>query len=83
MEKTIIVADDNLNCCNSILNFLSLSKSNFNVVGVANNGIDVLNLIDKYNPYFLILDLNMPNKNSIEVLKEIECEKRNLRSQKK
>ena len=68
MKKNIVLAEDDLVCCNLILNSFKQFSSNINIVGVAQNGEQTLALVSKYCPDFLLLDLNMPNKNGIEVL---------------
>ena len=72
MKKTVVIADDNLDCSKSIGKVFSSPKSNFDVLGIANSGKKTIYLINKYNPNFLILDLNMPNQNGLEVLEELE-----------
>lgn len=42
------------------------------VVGEASNGIECLEKIDSVHPEVLLLDINMPEKNGIEVLKEMK-----------
>lgn len=74
MKKTIVIADDNLKFCKSILYSFNNIKD-INVVGIAKDGNQALRLLNKYTPDLLILDLNMPNKNGIEVLNEIEKSK--------
>lgn len=71
MKKNIVLAEDDLVCCNLILNSFKQFSSNINIVGVAENGEQTLALVSKYCPDFLLLDLNMPNKNGIEVLNEL------------
>ncbi len=43
-----------------------------NVVGIARNGLDALEKIDKINPDVITLDIEMPKLNGIETLKEIK-----------
>ena len=38
------------------------------VVGEASNGVECLEKLEKCNPEVLLLDINMPEKNGIEVL---------------
>ncbi|OJV66641.1 MAG: DNA-binding response regulator [Clostridiales bacterium 38-18] len=42
------------------------------VAGEARDGYEVLSLIGQYHPDVLLMDINMPGKNGIEVLKEIK-----------
>ena len=45
--------------------------SGIEVVGIARNGLDALEKIDKIKPDVITLDIEMPKLNGIETLKEI------------
>ncbi len=72
MEKTIVIADDNLNYCNNLNYFFSHASPKIKIVGIAHTGLKTLELLNACNPNFLILDLNMPDKNGLEILNIIE-----------
>lgn len=72
MKKTIVIADDNLDCGNNIKLFLNKYTNTLNVLGVVHTGESAINMVNKYNPNILILDLNMPIKNGLQVINEIE-----------
>jgi len=42
-----------------------------NVVGTAADGVEALRLVEELNPHLLVLDISMPRKDGLEVLKEI------------
>ncbi len=42
------------------------------VVGEAENGLEALQLVAKYEPDFIFLDIRMPSENGIETLKKIK-----------
>lgn len=44
------------------------------IVGEASNGVECLTKINDYNPEVLLLDINMPEKNGIEVLKDMKAQ---------
>ncbi len=44
-------------------------EGGLNVVGQASNGIEALNLLDQLEPDVLLLDINMPGMNGLEVAK--------------
>lgn len=46
----------------------------FNVVGVAGDGVEAIRLVRELKPRVLVLDISMPLKNGIQVLKEIRAE---------
>lgn len=70
--KTLVIADDDLNCGKSILNSLEKFNKDLKVVGLATDGEETLDMISRLQPNFLILDLKMPLKNGIEVLDELK-----------
>ena len=70
--RTIVIADDDLNCGKGILNSLEKFSKDFKVVGLATNGEETLEMINRLHPDFLLLDLKMPIKNGIEVLDELK-----------
>lgn len=45
----------------------------FNVVGVARDGVSAIEMVRELKPHVLVLDLWMPFKNGIEVLREIRA----------
>ena len=44
------------------------------VVGEASNGVECLKKLSECNPEVLLLDINMPEKNGIEVLKQMKAD---------
>lgn len=74
MEKTLLIADDNLALCNSLKEFLD-SKDGYKIVGVAANGKQALEMVDKYDPDFLLLDIVMPELDGFGVLSDLKGKK--------
>lgn len=74
MKKTIIIADDNAGLTMSLKEFFQ-SKSNYEVVGIAENGAEALTLVERYNPDFLLLDIVMPELDGFGVLSAIKTQK--------
>ncbi|TGE36815.1 sporulation transcription factor Spo0A [Desulfosporosinus fructosivorans] len=66
----IIIVDDNLSFCSMLQNYLQ-SQEDFNIIGVANNGIEAWELLQTQEPDLIILDLVMPNLDGIGVLERI------------
>ncbi len=66
-----MLADDHVLVREGMRQLLEFDGS-IEVVAEANDGVECLEKIGKYNPDVLLLDINMPNKNGIEVLTEIK-----------
>ncbi|MDH5607972.1 MAG: response regulator transcription factor [Cyclobacteriaceae bacterium] len=76
MKKVLIADDHSL----FSLGLSSLLKNirGFEVVGWAEDGLSVIYNVIQHAPDILILDLNMPRKNGIEILKEVKEYKNNI-----
>lgn len=70
MEDTIkvMIADDHNLMREGIKQLLELD-GNIKVIAEAGDGVECLEKLKQYNPDILLLDINMPEKNGIEVLK--------------
>lgn len=71
MNKTILVADDNIALCNGIRDFIN-EKDGLEVVAIAHNGIDAIRLIETTAPDFVLLDIVMPELDGFGVLGALE-----------
>lgn len=72
MEKIrVMIADDHSMIREGIKQLLEFDGS-IKVVGEASNGVECLEKINIYNPEVLLLDINMPIKNGIDVLKQMK-----------
>lgn len=69
----VLVADDHLVYRIGIRTLIS-SEPGFEVVGEASNGIEAVELYRRLRPDVLLLDLRMPQKGGIEVVKAIRKE---------
>ena len=71
----IIIADDHMMIREGLKQLLELDGT-MKVIAEANDGEECLNLLDKkIHPDILLLDINMPKKNGIEVLEYIKQNK--------
>jgi two-component system LytT family response regulator len=70
MHKVILV-DDELAGRTLIKQYLA-AYPEYVVLGEANNGVDAIELINKFKPYLVFLDIQMPGLSGFEVLKHLE-----------
>lgn len=70
-QINVLLVDDHMMVREGIRQLLELEE-NINVVGEAGDGVECLEAIDKLNPDVVLLDVNMPKKDGISVLKEIK-----------
>ncbi|MCH5280392.1 MAG: response regulator transcription factor [Lachnospiraceae bacterium] len=71
MEIKVMIADDHKMIREGIKQLLELDE-NISVVGMASDGEECLSFLKDLSPDVLLLDINMPNKNGLEVLEEIK-----------
>lgn len=74
MSVKVMLADDHILIREGIRQLLEYDSS-IEVVGEASNGEQCLKMISEVKPQVLLLDINMPVKNGIEVLQEIRNKK--------
>lgn len=76
MDDTIkvMIADDHNLMREGIKQLLELD-GNIKVIAEAGDGVECLEKLKEYNPDILLLDINMPEKNGIEVLKTLKEDK--------
>ena len=67
----VILADDNQNIRTWIRKLLSRT-TDIEVVGEASNGIEVISLIDQLAPDVLLLDVEMPLLNGLDVAQQLK-----------
>jgi DNA-binding NarL/FixJ family response regulator len=66
----VIIADDHLAIRTGIRRMLS-QKPDISVVGEAKNGQETLTLTDELRPDVLLLDIDMPDMNGVEVTRRL------------
>lgn len=81
MNDTIIkvmIADDHVMMREGIKQLLEFDGS-IEVIEEANDGVECIEKLKKVNPDVLLLDINMPNMNGIEVLQKIRNKNMNIK----
>ena len=66
----IVIADDNREFCYILSKFIQ-EEENFEIIGIANDGIETLELIEKLRPDIVILDIIMPYLDGLGVLEKL------------
>lgn len=74
MKKTVVIADDNAGLTLSLKEFFD-SKSDYEVVGIAENGVVALSMVERFDPDFLLLDIVMPELDGFGVLSAIKSKR--------
>lgn len=70
----VLIAEDNMQISVHLSNMINTTP-NVRCIGIINEGNKVYKKIKAIKPDVLILDLRMPGKNGLEILKEIEADK--------
>lgn len=78
MSIKVMIADDHVLMREGIRQLLEFDGS-IRVVAEAADGMECLDKLEQISPDVLLLDINMPNKNGIEVLEEIKKKKMNVK----
>lgn len=74
MSIKILIADDHSMVREGLIQLLQFDP-NLEIVGEASNGKETLQMIKEKKPTVLLLDINMPEMNGIEVLKKLKKDK--------
>lgn len=78
MAIKVMLADDHILMREGIQQLLEFDGS-IEVIGEANDGEECLSKLHSLKPQVLLLDINMPGKNGIEVLEEIKRKKMDVK----
>ncbi|WP_316796418.1 response regulator transcription factor [Pedobacter agri] len=73
MAVKILIADDHKVLINGLKLILAVRKD-FSVIAIANNGIEVIDLLHNENPDLILLDINMPMLNGYQTIKVIKTD---------
>ena len=72
MKRRVLIVDDEVLVRIGIRHSVDWESCNFTIIGEASDGIKCLRMMEQYQPDVIILDINMPNMDGIEVLKRIK-----------
>ncbi len=68
----VMIADDHALIREGIKKLLELEEG-IEIVAVAQDGVDALEKVAVYKPDVMLLDINMPNMNGIECLRQVKA----------
>ena len=68
---TIVVADDEEELRRALIRKVDWESIGFSVVGEAENGVEALELVEKYEPDLLLTDIRMPFLSGIELARQV------------
>lgn len=71
MKIKVMITDDHKMVREGIKQLLELNDS-ISVVGMASDGDECISILESKKPDLLLLDINMPGKNGLEIIEEIK-----------
>lgn len=74
----VVIADDEAHICRLIQALVDWQSMEMEVVGVASNGIEAIELVGKLLPDILITDIRMPGCNGLELIQHVKTINLNL-----
>lgn len=70
MAVSILIADDEETIRRGMVKYIKLHTDRFDRIYEAENGQQTIDILLQYHPDILVLDIQMPQKNGLEVMKE-------------
>lgn len=71
---TLLLVDDEEDILKIIMKKINWEALGFSVVGVADNGLKALELVEKYQPDVMMTDIKMPYMNGLELTQRVKSE---------
>ena len=71
MTVTVLLADDHPIVRQGLRHLLA-DEADVTIIGEASNGLQAVQLAERFKPHVLILDMMMPDLNGLEVLKQVK-----------
>lgn len=75
----VVIADDEETIRNGLKNLIESYKLNLSVIATAEDGEDAMKAINKYHPEIILMDINMPFMNGLEVIKSIREQNKDVK----
>ena len=77
MSAKVVIVDDHSMVREGLRQLLELD-GDVEVIGEASDGVECLDLLQEILPQVLLLDINMPNMNGLEVLEKLKEELKDM-----
>ncbi|TNJ61884.1 response regulator [Paenibacillus hemerocallicola] len=68
----LLIVEDEIRLCYSLVNNLPWEQHGIEIVGMAHNGLDALELIERKKPDLLLLDIQIPGVDGLTVAKKVQ-----------
>lgn len=78
VQRRIVITDNSKDFVDLLVRFFS-KQPDVEIAGVAHDGKQTLRVIERTKPDVLLLDIIMPHKDGLEVLREIKEKRMNVR----
>lgn len=72
-QMKVVIADD-AEAMRNLLELMLTEVEGIDLIGMACNGVEAVHLVKELKPDVVVLDISMPDKSGIEVLKEIRID---------
>ncbi len=72
MGVKLLIADDEAAVRNGISKYIQLHTDRYDRIFLASNGMEAIEMIFQYKPDIMLLDIQMPLKDGIEVMQEVK-----------
>ena len=70
MDMTLLIVDDEENILSRIEKYIRNNMTCFSEIYTAQNGAEALDIIFRFKPDVMLLDVQIPVKNGLEVMEE-------------
>jgi DNA-binding NarL/FixJ family response regulator len=72
-KTSVLLVDDQKVFAESLKTYLEEISEELQVIGIASNGSDAIELVEKSRPNVVLMDVRMPNMNGVEAIKVIRA----------
>lgn len=74
----VIIADDEAHICKLVQALVDWDRLGLEVIGIASNGLEAIELVENCKPDILITDIRMPGCNGLELIQAVKSKQENL-----